>query len=434
VYSAPATTFASVPATTAMPVPPGMRIVSAASRTAPGAATHVNPVVVATFYLMVVSFNFEIPDRSWSVGWEIPAMTAALFLASTVLGLRVCYDSLPGALSWFATFLLVYATSVLVNGWVGFIDVAHEFILIVQAMLVFWASFNLLRRPKIAIPIVWSLVISCFARAVLPMLGVGRTSYTVWTGGERVTAFGQNANWSAILMALGLVAVLGLTYGRRGSPPWQRLVAWALATVIGIAIVDTGSRGGLLALAAGLVALTFSPGGSLTGRVRNAIVTLLAIGLLGYAALNTEVMRNRLEDTAESGTLAGREQLFPSLVDMFLEKPVLGWGPLNNGYEVAIRATDLKRLHRDSHNLLLELLTAEGLVGTVPFLVGLALCGLAAWRGRVTHLGIVPFALLALFLVANMSANFIAFKPFYFALALAAASGRLARDSSRCAA
>ena len=433
-HSTPAAALASVPATTAMPVAPGTRIVGAVSRTAPGAASRVNPVLVATFALMVVSFNFEIPDRSWNLGWEIPAMTAALFLASTVLGLRVCYGSLPGALPWFAAFLLVYATAVLVNGWVIFIDVAHEFILIGQAVLVFWASFNLLRRPKIATTIVWSLVISCLVRAVLPMLGVGRTSYTVWTGGERVTAFGQNANWSAILMALGLVAALGLTQGRRGSPLWERLVAWVIATVIGIAIVDTGSRGGLLALGAGLVALTFSPGGSLTGRVRNASVTLLAIGLLGYAALTTEVMHNRLEATAESGTLAGREQLFPSLVDMFLEKPVLGWGPLNNAYEVAIRATDLKRLRRDSHNLLLELLTTEGLVGTVPYLVGLALCGLAAWRGRLTRLGIVPFALLALLLVANMSADFIAFKPFYFVLALAAASGRLPQDSSRCAA
>jgi len=395
-------------------------------RTAPASvvpATRLNRIVLAAFYLMVFSFNFEMPDRG---GWEIPAMTAALFLASTPLALRACYGRIPTALLWFAGFLWVFGASSLLHGWVNFGDVRHYFIVLVEAILVGWASINLFSRVAVGVTALWCYVFSALARSVLPMIGVGRTSYTVWTGGERVTAFGQNANFSAILLAAGLVTLLGLAYGRRGTSRRIRLAALPIGVLIGTAIIETGSRGGLLALGGGLVALMFTAGGNLKVRVRNGVVTALALGTLTYAAFTATVMKNRLEATAETGTLAGREQLWPSLLDMALEKPLAGWGPINNQYEVAARTTDMAREHRDAHNLLLELLTALGLVGAAPFLIGLGIAVVGAWRGRTSPYGIVPLALIALFLVANISTNLVAYKPFWWVLALALASGQLA--------
>jgi O-antigen ligase len=373
---------------------------------------------------MIFSFNFEMPDRG---GWEIPAMTSALFIASTPLALRACYARVPGTLLWFAGFLFAFAALSVFHGWVDFGDVRHYFIVLILAALVGWASINLFSRPGVGLMALWSYALSALARSVLPMIGVGRTSYVVWTGGERMTAFGQNANFSAILLSGGLVTLLGLTYGRRGASRFARLAAWPMAGLIGAAIIETGSRGGLIALAAGLLALAFTAGGSLNVRIRNAAVVVLTIGVLGYSAFSTTVMRNRLEATAETGTLAGREQLWPSLVDMFLEKPLLGWGPVNNQYEVAARTTDMAREHRDAHNLLLELFTAMGVVGAAPFLIGMGICVIAAWRGRTSPYGIVPLALMALFLVANISTNLLAYKPFWWVLALALASRTLAK-------
>ena len=386
-------------------------------------ATQVSRIVLAAFYVMVFSFNFEMPDRG---GWEIPAMTAALFIASTPLALRACYGRVPGALWWFAGFLWVFLVSTLFHDWVNMGDVRHYFIVLVEAVLVCWAAVNLCSRAGVGTAALWCFVYSALARSVLPMLGVGRTSYTVWTGGERMTAFGQNANFSAILLSAGLVTLLGLTYGRPGTSRAMKVAAWPIGLLIGTAIIETGSRGGLLALGGGLVALVFTAGGDLKVRLRNGIVTLLALGLITYAAFTATVMKNRLEATAETGTLAGREQLWPSLVEMALEKPWAGWGPINNQYEVAARTTDMAREHRDAHNLWLELMTALGLAGTIPFLMGLGLCVVAAWRGRSSPYGIVPFALIALFLVANISTNLAAYKPFWWVLAVALASGSLA--------
>jgi len=404
--------------------------IAPASRTAPARtvpATQVNRVVLAAFYLMVFSFNFEMPDRG---GWEIPAMTAALFIASTVLALRDCYGRVPGAMLWFAGFLWAFLLTSVLHGWVDFGDVRHYFIVLVEAVLVCWAGLNLFSRPGIGTTALWCFVYSALARSVLPMIGVGRTSYAVWTGGERMTAFGQNANFSSILLSAGLVTLLGLTYGRRGTSRTMKLLAWPIGAFIGAAIIETGSRGGLLALGGGLMALLFTAGGNLKVRLRNGLVTVLTLGIVTYSAFTATVMKNRLEATAETGNLAGREQLWPSLVEMALEKPWTGWGPVNNQYEVAARTTDMAKEHRDAHNLWLELMTAEGLAGTVPFMIGLGMCMVAAWRGRTSPYGIVPFALVALFLVANVSTNLAAYKPFWWVLALALASGPLAAQQA----
>ena len=48
---------------------------------------------------------------------------------------------------------------------------------------------------------------------------------------------------------------------------------------------------------------------------------------------------------------------------------------------------------RDAHNLLLHLLLEGGIVGTLPFLVGLWLCGQSAWKARSKPLGLLPLAL-----------------------------------------
>src|SRR3989442_2661902 len=133
-----------------------------------------------------------------------------------------------------------------------------------------------------------------------------------------------------------------------------------MSALIGVRIVDTGSRGGLLALGRGLLAFVFTPAVSLKLRLRNTAVAALAIGLLTAAALHTAVMRNRFEATTETGSMAGREQLFPSLVDMFLEKPLAGWGPINNQYEVAARTTDMVKERRGAREPLRGGLGAAG--------------------------------------------------------------------------
>ena len=385
----------------------------------------VSPVLIFTLCLCLASFPFEFPERTFR--WEIPTMTTSLFLLSTLFWPRTCYlNYIPSAIWWIAAYMYTQALALAVNGWVSLADTAQEVLLFIQAIMFFWACANLLRFDGVARAALWSFVIACLVRAALPFVGVGRTGEAVWTGGERITAFGQNANWSAKLLAMGTIVLVGLMFVHPRAPKKLRWLAIGAIGGLGVAIVDTGSRGGLLALALGLMTFAFAPGGK-QGRnpwmvVRNAFIGIAALIFLGGAAMRSELMRNRFEDTRETGSMAGREVLFPTLWGMFLEKPWTGWGQVNNQFELAQRIAEQNRLTRDSHNLVLEVLTTTGIVGAIPFFIALGLMVSAGWRARHGPHGITPMALLVFSVLGAMSGNPITNKQFWFILGFAVAA------------
>ena len=237
-------------------------------------------------------------------------------------------------------------------------------------------------------------------------------------------ALGQNANSAAMILAAGLIALIGLAYGRRGSR-WGLLLAGLLGAVLGFAVLETGSRGGLASLVGGVLVFALAAD-TLRARLRNAVIAAFAIALLIVGILHLPVIKNRLEDSMKTGNMAGREQLYPALWTMFLEKPTLGWGPVANTYELAARIGERERPLRAAHNIVLELLTATGIIGTIPFLLGGWLGIRAAWRSRRGPHGVLPLALFCSVLISNMSGDWIAAKLIWVVLAYALASEQMA--------
>jgi len=379
-------------------------------------------------YATLASIPFELPNRV-SLPVEIPTAAAALFLGATVLQLRRCYGRIPSAVWAFVAFLCVFALATSVNFLNDASEVMHVFLLVVQGILVFWAAANLLEDEKTTDGALIALAAACMLRAILPMVGIGRTTTTVWTGGERLTAFGQNENNAAMFLAGGLLALLGIGYARTRLIFRHRFLVLPGCLLMAYAVVETGSRGGLLALTAGLLTLFLARAGSGWARVRSAALGVVLMVTIAAFAYETPMMRNRLSDTAKSGAMAGREDLYPIVGRMILERPVIGWGPLNNLYELSLREGSrfYSRAKRDTHNLIFETLTSTGLLGTLAFCLGMGLCFRAAWRARGDVEGILPFALMVSVLVANMSGNWIASKLLWFAFAYAIAAGRRAQ-------
>ncbi len=266
------------------------------------------------------------------------------------------------------------------------------------------------------------LVAACSIRAALPFLGFGRTTSAVWTGGERISALGQNANSAAMILAAGLVTLIGLTLMRRRKDIPGLALAGLLGVLLGLAILETGSRGGFAALVGGVMVFALAAD-TWQHRLRNGAIAILAVTLLALATLRLPVMKNRLRETVATGNLAGREQLYPALWSMFLEKPVMGWGPVENTYELALRIGERERPKRAAHNLVLELLTAGGLVAAIPFLMGAWLSVRGAWQARGGEHGVMPLALLCSVFLSNMSGDWVASKLLWFVLAYAFVSG-----------
>lgn len=368
-----------------------------------------------TFYLFVASIPFEYPDRS--IPLEVTTLTAAVFLLATLRQPVVCYRQAPRAALWFLGYLVAYALAFVFGDGTYPHEAGRLWLTLLELVLVFWAGFNLLRREPVARAVLWALVVATCVRALLQFAGAD----SVVRAAGRASALGQNANLSALNMSVGLLALIGLAFARANRPRVPRLLIWAVAAVLGFAIVQTGSRGGLLAFGLGLLTLAVGAGTAMN-RIRNTAVVLGMLAMLGWMTMRSPVMVARIE-AGESGNLAGREAIFPTAWQMFLERPWIGWGPAANKYELGARLPWQERPRRDTHNLLLELFTGTGLVGAVPFLVGTALCVAGAWRARRGTEGALPLAIMATALSANMSGNFIVAEVFWLGLAYAVAGG-----------
>jgi len=392
---------------------------------APASGARVNPVVRVALYLFVLSIPFEFPHRALPL--EIPTLVGFALIAATLLDPSGCYRRLPAALLWFGVYLWTFTAVTLVHAVEQRGLVLRLFITMTQLVVLFGVITNMLADRRVVRGVLLSLVAACTVRAGLQVLGIGATAHELWTGGSRVTLLGQNPNLSAIILSAGLVVLVGLQAGGGGAVPRLRFLAWPAGILIGTALIQTGSRGGLLCAGVGLAAYTFrgrSPG----QRVRNGLMAITAVAGLAWAAARSPMMRARFEQ-AEGGQLAGREIIYPSALEMFGERPLLGWGPIDNQFEIARRIDERSRPRRDAHNLVLELLTATGVVGATPFLVGLCLCVGAAWRARRGPLGALPLALLGAVMAGTVTGTWIAAKILWLALAVAAGAPRAAEPA-----
>lgn len=383
----------------------------------------VNVVLRLAFYLFVFSIPFELSDRI-AIPLETPTFTGALFLLATFLHPSVAYRRIPAPVLWFTGYLWMFGLSTLVNrSGDHAMSVVELALQLLQLVLILWAASNLLRDRFVMRGVLITLAFACAVRAGMQVFGIGATTHAEWTGGVRTTFMGQNPNLSAIILSAGVITALHIR---------PRLITWPAAALMGFAIIQTGSRGGLLCTAVGLLVLLWQ-GHTPWARVRSVLVGLVAVALLGFGAYRSEMLRTRFAEAATEHTLAGRERIYPAAWSMFLERPVLGWGPVENQVEIAQRIGERQQERRDAHNLLLELLSSTGLLGATMFLIGLGLCIRAAWRARRGSLHMFPLALLFAVLMGSVSGTWIASKTLWLALAIAVAAGSLVQDQRKCA-
>jgi O-antigen ligase len=374
-------------------------------------------LVRATFYVFVFSIPFEL--AALDLPLDIPRIAAAVFLTTTLLEPRGCYRRIPCVLLLYVAYLWVYLVAFVVNGGQYPGEMLRLLTQLVQAVVVFWVAHHLLQHPRVVQRTLITFAVACSIRAAVQVFRVPLLA-TVFAS-QRVTAFGQNANQSAMVLAAGLIVVIGLQYGRTAAWLRPRALAWPLLALLAVALFETGSRGGLAALATGLVVLTAAAPG-VRYKLRALVLFSAALASFYVAASRSELMQKRVQQ-AEAGNLAGREQIYPMLAAMWLEKPVIGWGPAANKYELGERLAEPVRRRRGTHNLVLDVLTSTGLAGAALYLPAVALCLWTAWRGRHGWHGPLPLALLTTLLITNLTGDWPVAPIWWLALAYASASG-----------
>ncbi len=234
--------------------------------------------------------------------------------------------------------------------------------------------------------------------------------------------FDANPNGLAESLALGIIALVGLRYGPERVDLKLRRLFWFGIVLLAGALVYTGSRGSAVALMVGLSIYPLSRG-SLSFKIKLASVVIVALVFFVWASFQVDAVRTRWEKTFEEGNTAGRMEIYEAAVEMFQERPLIGWGPGRQYFELGTR---LGLEGRSTHNTYLWILIEMGLLGGIPFFVGLWLCWKAAWRARKTSHGLLPAATLVFSLVCSMKGNDIYSKIFWVLLAYPLASSTYA--------
>lgn len=366
-------------------------------------------------YGFIFSLPFDAPGR---LPIELTTLTGAGFLAVTLLQPGLCYGRRPLVFWLFLAYQYAYWLAYAFGGARFTSDAVHSSVFYIQGLLIFLACFNLMRDPRITRNVLLTLAAAVTILALMTIFGIGK-AYDTESGRQMV--FGQNANRAARVLCAGLLILVGAVYGRAQPTLRPKWIAWPTAAVIGIAMILGGSRGGLLALALGLWMFSFA-GSTIGARVRNIVVSMLAIGLAAWGAWQSPVMQRRIQ-LASQGNMAGRQIIFPTALQMFKNKPIYGWGP-GNQYVLAVRLGLPPALHltRDTHNLFLEVLTATGILGAIPYLTALWLCLWYSWKARRGIEGILPVAQMMALGLGNASGNYIQLKLQWVLLAYAMAS------------
>jgi len=377
------------------------------------------PLIRGVFY----AFIFSIPFEAMNLGLEIKNFTISKLVGFVLLGLalvqpRVCFKPPSSAFYYFLIYLLVYGLFASSQGSIFNELVLSYFLSLGQMLVLFLVTQNLMTYEGMAKRALLTLGISCLSLAAVVLLGFMSTEIAQ----GRITAGKLDANTFGAVLSFGLLALIGLATSHKIMDARIRWFAWLSFSILAVTIVQSGSRGAMIGLVAGLLVLGFKGRRVLKINLKGLVLVFLAIGAVVVFAYNSESVRERWERTLGEGEMAGREKIYEKAADMFIEKPLLGWGPGNHILELGAR---LGKPKRDPHNLIFWMLLEVGLLGAIPFLGGVWICFREAWKARIGVHGLLPMSMMLLLLIINMKGTYHHGKLFWVVLAYAAASGKL---------
>jgi len=298
-----------------------------------------------------------------------------------------------------------------------FIDFGKD--LLVGVIVVF-----LIYRPSSLRSAVWAFILAGIMMGSISVYQylTGSFNHILWGFGgiegqvsgqvERTRLTGPYQNPNAYAQVLGMIVPLALDrLWHERSTLLRVLAGWAAAACI-LAVFFTYSRGGLLAMIAGIVVLllTRRPG------IFPLIVTaLLLYGLLSFLpATYTERVSTLLQlgqaDQISDPSFRGRLSENKAALQMFWDNPLLGVG-LGNfsvNYQDYSRqiGLDPRRAPRSPASLYLELLSEQGIIGATLFglLMSLIFSGLWAAKRQFQYIGLRDSAYMTSALLAALVA------------------------------
>ena len=354
------------------------------------------PITRWAFYVWMFSLPYDVIVPQWLPEvfqgiLSIPRMAGIVLLLAFLCDVKLRPWKRPPAFLAIAAFLMIFALSMLRSDFTELSTVLQQF----QLVILFLICYNLFASRSVTQGGLLSYAVSC---GIASALALGGMSVADPTG--RLGAFGANPNEYSQVLLIGTLAAIGIAYIRKvecGIP--LAVLLWSVVLITMTAIAKSGSRGQTLALSIGIAALMLNKG-SLRMRLRN-LGLLAVIAGTGFCLLTyTDVLKDRWNDTFETGNTAGRDVITREAVQMILEKPLTGWGAAG-GFELAHRVDRTRGEARAAHNMVLAMLLFTGFAGSAAYFTAYVTVLRASWWARSGVEGALPLAIFLALLIGD---------------------------------
>jgi len=367
------------------------------------------------FYLFLASMPFE----TVNLGISDETITLAKIIGYAFVALSLLQPRLwrllpPQSFWWF----LAYFLCVVLLG-IGQPAYYHAGIWTqvfnrLQMLVLFWISASMFRDMRVRKGALISFSAGCGLLAIMQVIGVKGISYVL--DEFRVSTLRANANEYGWLLGIALLSLASLAFGEKPKVRIRQFFFWIIGGLLILFLVRTGSRSAMVAFVAGLAALLL---GRRSGRtwLRNAlVVSVITCGLIAVV-LGSLNVRSRWERVLYSSDFSERQLILPAAFNMAREKPILGWGPYVHRLELANRLIRYGTLEVDPHSTYLWVLTETGLIGGIPFLVGIGIGFANAWRMRTLRPVALSLSLMVSLITMGIAGSILYMKLFWIILA-----------------
>jgi O-antigen ligase len=232
-------------------------------------------------------------------------------------------------------------------------EIPPKFWTYVLLLIVVWMVWELTPTRERVHGLLLAYVMGCYV-AALETIILARSQ----AGLHRFAAGGVDPNDFAMTLALGLPMAwyLGMTYRR----PLMRWICRAYVPIGFMAVILTGSRGGMLCSMVAMLIVPLSMTRLSPGRLATVILVLIVSGTLVvvYVPDNVKKRLGTTTTSVEELSLGGRFNIWKGGVKAFAQQPLFGYGTAE--FKAAVRPFGVGQL---AHNSYLSILVEQGLVG-----------------------------------------------------------------------
>src|SRR5262249_9679403 len=271
----------------------------------------------------------------------------------------------PKAIWWFVGYLAIYSLHgiFIISSSHGIFPITEEMLgeqfrsplrMLLQLIPFFWIACDLLKgkmaRNACLIFSISSLIVA--VGAIFPVFGLGSAYLT------RLTALGANPDTLGVQMAFTMIILTGLhlTAGPKDFMR-SRLSLAALTFPPLTVMLKTGYRASIVVLITGYLVYMLPIVSVKARRIGGIVVAVAGIAAVIYMATGSAEYSERWKQTYYEGKVSGRDRIYAQSIEMILERPVFGWGPVLHSYELSSR----HGLPSSEHSLVLSLFAQVGL-------------------------------------------------------------------------